>query len=141
MEVEFCVEALEESLEKSIPEIFNSDQGSQFTSHDFTHILESKKVQISMDSKGRAYDNIFTERLWRSVKYEEVYLKNYQSPLEAYESLKKYFHFYNHERTHQSLDYQTPAEVYFQSQGLKTGAPLTSVQPSPAPRSLTTQQY
>lgn len=113
LEDEFCIEALNESLEVTIPEIFNSDQGSQFTGNGFTGLLESKKVQISMDSKGRAYDNIFTERLWRSVKYEEVYLKNYQSPLEAYESLKKYFYFYNHERPHQSLDYKTPAEIYF----------------------------
>ena len=141
LEDEFCIEALEESLRKTIPEIFNSDQGSQFTGNGFTSILENSNVQISMDSKGRAYDNIFTERLWRSVKYEEVYLKNYQSPLEAYESLKKYFFFYNHERPHQSLDYQTPAEVYFKSQSLKTGSPLTSVLSPPSLRSLTIQSY
>jgi putative transposase len=113
LEEEFCIEALKESLERSIPKIFNSDQGSQFTGNSFTGLLESRKVQISMDSKGRAYDNIFTERLWRSVKYEEVYLKNYVTPIEAHESLKKYFNFYNHERPHQSLNYQTPAEIYF----------------------------
>lgn len=132
LEDEFCIEALEESLEKTIPEIFNSDQGSQFTGNAFTGVLESNKVQISMDGKGRAYDNIFTERLWRSVKYEEVYLKNYQSPLEAYESLKKYFYFYNHERPHQSLDYQTPAEVYFKSKSLKTGSTPIFLQPKPS---------
>lgn len=141
LEDEFCIEALEESLERTIPEIFNSDQGSQFTGNGFTGVLESNKVQISMDSKGRAYDNIFTERLWRSVKYEEVYLKNYQSPLEAYESLKKYFHFYNHERPHQSLDYQTPAEIYFKSKSLKTGSTLTFLQPQHSSRSLTTPSY
>ena len=127
MEEDFCIETLKSSLEKSIPEIFNSDQGSQFTGNNFTGILESRNVKISMDSKGRAYDNIFIERLWRTVKYEEVYLKNYQTPLEAYESLRRYFHFYNHERPHQSLDYQTPAEVYFQkNQVEKAGSSLTS---------------
>lgn len=142
LEDEFCIEALEESLEKEVPEIFNSDQGSQFTGNAFTGVLENKKIQISMDGKGRAYDNIFTERLWRSVKYEEVYLKNYQSPLEAYESLKKYFYFYNHERPHQSLDYQTPAEIYFKkSKSLKTGSSLTFLQSPSASRSLTTPSY
>lgn len=113
MENYFCIEALEESLRQAVPEIFNSDQGSQFTSNEFTAILEGKKIKISMDSKGRALDNIFVERLWRSVKYEEVYLKNYESPLEAYESLKQYFQFYNHTRPHQSLGYQTPAQIHF----------------------------
>jgi len=113
MENDFCIETLEESLKKNKPEIHNSDQGSQFTSNDYISILETNGIQISMDSRGRALDNIFVERLWRSVKYEEVYLKNYQTPLHAYQELKKYFHFYNNRRPHQSLNYQTPAEVYF----------------------------
>lgn len=115
MEKDFCIEALTESLEKAQPEIFNSDQGSQFTSHEFTQILEQQQVQISMDGRGRCLDNIFTERLWRSVKYEEVYLKNYVTVQEAEKSLREYFHFYNYSRPHQSLNYKTPAEIYFNS--------------------------
>lgn len=115
LDSEFCVEALKRALTVGKPEISNSDQGVQFTSKSFTDILEQEKIQISMDSKGRCYDNIFTERLWRSVKYEEVYLKDYHDPLEAYESLKNYFKFYNEKRLHQSLGYKTPAEIYFQS--------------------------
>jgi putative transposase len=115
MEKEFCVEALEEALAKGSPEIFNSDQGSQFTSPGFTGKLEEKNIRISMDGRGRCLDNIFVERLWRSVKYEEVYLKNYANPLEAIRGLKDYFHFYNNVRPHQSLNYQTPAQVYFQN--------------------------
>ena len=95
IEKEFCMEALEEALKVDLPEIFNSDQGSQFTSPEFTEKLGEKQVQISMDGKGRCMDNIFTERLWRSVKYEEVYIKNYSTPLEAYQGLKEYFNFYN----------------------------------------------
>lgn len=114
MDKDFCVEALEEALSKGLPEVFNSDQGSQFTSLEFTQKLEEKSVQISMDGKGRCLDNILVERLWRSVKYEEVYLKNYSTPLEAFKGLKDYFHFYNNSRPHQSLDYKTPAEIYFQ---------------------------
>lgn len=132
LEEEFCLEALEESLEENTPEIFNSDQGSQFTGHAFTGMLEKKNIRISMDSKGRAYDNIFTERLWRSVKYEEVYLKNYGTPLEAYQSLKQYFHFYNHERPHQSLDYQTPAELYFQTMKNEKARILPIFMPHPS---------
>ena len=94
------------------PEIFNSDQGSQFTSDDFTGLLRDTGVLISMDGKGRAFDNIMVERLWRSVKYEEVYLKDYQTVAEAKLGLIRYFEFYNNERPHQSLDYRTPAEVY-----------------------------
>ena len=115
IEKEFCMEALEEALKVDLPEIFNSDQGSQFTSPEFTEKLGEKQVQISMDGKGRCMDNIFTERLWRSVKYEEVYIKNYSTPLEAYQGLKEYFNFYNNVRPHQSLNYKTPAQIYFQS--------------------------
>ena len=115
MDKDFCVDALKAALSKGIPEIFNSDQGSQFTSLEFTGKLEEKSVQISMDGKGRCLDNIFVERLWRSVKYEEVYLKNYATPLEALKGLKDYFHFYNYTRPHQSLNYKTPAQIYFQT--------------------------
>lgn len=115
MEVDFCVNALKEALERAKPEIFNSDQGSQFTSLEFTGVLKENGINISMDGRGRCLDNIFTERLWRSVKYEEVYLKDYQNPLDAYDNLKKYFNFYNNERLHQSLDYQTPAQMYFKN--------------------------
>ena len=95
------------------PEIFNTDQGSQFTSEEFTNRLEQRDITISMDGRGRAMDNIFIERLWRTVKYEEVYLKDYVDVLEAVSNLKSYFTFYNHERPHQSLGYQTPAAIYF----------------------------
>lgn len=115
IEKEFCMEALEEALKVDLPEIFNSDQGSQFTSPEFTGKLGEKQIQISMDGKGRCMDNIFTERLWRSVKYEEVYIKNYSTPLEAHQGLKEYFNFYNNVRPHQSLNYKTPAQIYFQS--------------------------
>lgn len=113
MEPDFCVEALEDAIAKyGKPEIFNSDQGSQFTSNDFTKVLKTNKVEISMDGKGRCIDNIFVERLWRSVKYEEVYLHAYNNPLEARLGIGQYFNFYNHERPHQGLDYMTPEEVY-----------------------------
>ena len=94
-----------------MPEYFNTDQGSQFTDRAFVGILEDKK--ISMDGKGRALDNVFVERLWRSVKYEDVYLKKYETMFECESGLKKYFAFYNNDRIHQSLDYKTPAEIYF----------------------------
>lgn len=113
LEVEFCLKALKEALEQSIPEIFNSDQGSQFTSNDFTLVLEEKGIQISMDGRGRCLDNIFTERLWRTVKYENIYLKSYANPKEANEGLNAYFDFYNNRRMHQSLSYKTPAQIYF----------------------------
>jgi putative transposase len=115
MDGRFCMEALEMALSIGQPEIFNSDQGSQFTSTVFTGRLEASGVAISMDGRGRALDNVFIERLWRSVKYEEVYLKDYVTAWEAEESLSAYFHFYCHERIHQSLDYRTPAEVYTES--------------------------
>ena len=111
---EFCREALRRALEIAIPEIHNSDQGAQFTAEEYLAILKAfETIQISMDSRGRAMDNIFTERLWRTVKYEEVYLKEYQSPRQARQSLTEYFTFYNHERKHQSLQYETPEAVYF----------------------------
>ena len=109
----FCIEALEEALEKGKPEIFNTDQGSQFTSDRYTGYLEREKIQVSMDGKGRALDNIFIERLWRTVKYEEIYLKEYDSVKCLYLALKEYFEFYNNERLHQSLNYQTPRQVHF----------------------------
>lgn len=112
LETQFCVEALEESLEHGHPEIFNTDQGVQFTSEEFTGLLKENQIRISMDSKGRALDNIFVERLWRSVKYEDIYLKGYDTMREAREGLGHYFRFYNNERYHQSLDYKTPLEVY-----------------------------
>lgn len=115
MEKEFCIEALEEALSEGRPEIFSSDQGSQFTSPEFTKIPEEKNVKISMDGKGRCLDNIFTERLWRSMKYEEVYIKKYATPPEALTGLKSYFCFYNNVRPHQSHDYKTPAQIYFKS--------------------------
>jgi putative transposase len=117
----FCIEALEEALAYSQPEIFNTDQGVQFTSVAFTGCLESRGVAISMDGRGRALDNVFVERLWRTVKYEEVYLKDYDDAWHAEASLREYFEFYCHDRRHQSLDYRTPAEVYGVRRA-KTGA-------------------
>ena len=113
LEADFCVRALRVALETAIPEIFNSDQGSQFVSTGFTGLLTEHGIAISMDGRGRVFDNIFVERLWRSVKYEEVYLKDYADTPEARESLGAYFGFYNHERLHQALEYQTPAEIHF----------------------------
>ena len=112
LEADFCIAALRRALERRKPEIFNSDQGRQFTSTGFTRELQSSRVRISMDGRGRVFDNIMVERLWRSVKYEEVYLKDYATPREARSNLRKYFVFYNGERPHQSLGYATPAEVY-----------------------------
>lgn len=112
LDVGFCLEALREALEVNKPEIFNSDQGSQYTSREFTGALESEGIQISMDGKGRAYDNIFVERLWRSVKYEEVYLKRYETGKEAVDGLNRYLRFYNDKRLHQSLGYNTPRSWY-----------------------------
>jgi len=112
LDTDFCVEALEEALKKGRPEIFNTDQGTQFTSETFTGLLKSHGVRISMDGKGSYNDNLFIERLWRTVKYEEVYLKAYQDGLEARSSIRSYFRFYNSERPHQALGYRTPAEVF-----------------------------
>lgn len=116
MDTRFCVEALEEAIEQyGCPEIFNTDQGSQFTSEQFTSVLKKNDIKISMHGKGRWLDNVFIERLWRSVKYEEVYLKAYDSVAEACHSLGLYFKFYNTERRHQSLREQTPDSVYNQT--------------------------
>lgn len=110
---EFCVEALEEALARyGAPEIFNTDQGSQFTAEDFIKPLEAKGVRVSMDGKGRWIDNVFVERLWRSVKYEDIYLQAYATPREVTIGLTRYFRFYNERRGHQSLDYRTPDEMY-----------------------------
>ena len=112
LESDFCVEALKEALKISRPEIFNSDQGSQFTSQEFVSLLESQSIQVSMDGSGRYADNLFIERLWRTLKYEEVYLKTYQDTVEARSELARYIAFYNAERPHQSLGYRTPGEEY-----------------------------
>lgn len=108
----FCLEALETALRRGRPEIFNTDQGAQFTSCAFTERLRQGEIQISMDGRGRALDNVFVERLWRSVKYEEVYLREYNTVREARQGLQRYFGFYNDERLHQALGYRTPAAVY-----------------------------
>ena len=108
----FCRVALQQALQQGTPEIFNTDQGAQFTAVEFTSILETASIQISMDGRGRALDNVFVERLWRTVKYENIYLRDYASVLELEAGLHAYFHFYNHERLHQSLAYHTPAEVH-----------------------------
>jgi len=114
LDTSFCLEALEEAILKyGCPEIFNTDQGSQFTSDDFTEALSSRGIKISMDGRGRWIDNVFVERLWRSVKYEEVYLKAYDSISEARKGLGDYFEFYNSRRRHQGLDDRTPDEVYW----------------------------
>jgi putative transposase len=114
LDVSFCVQALQSALSIATPEIFNSDQGCQFTSVDFTQVLKHKAISISMDGKGRALDNIIVERLWRSVKYEEVYIKDYEQGKDAYDGLFGYFGFFNNERPHQSLGYRTPSAVYFE---------------------------
>ncbi len=112
LDVRFCLEALEEALEEGTPEIFNTDQGVQFTSEAFTSILEGKGIKISMDGKGRAIDNIFIERFWRSLKYEDVYLKRYETGREAIQGIRTYITYYNDERPHQSLKYKTPLEMH-----------------------------
>ena len=109
---DFCLLALERALQGGQPEIFNTDQGAQFTARAFTTRLEQAEIKISMDGKGRVFDNIFIERLWRTVKYEHIYLSDYTTGLELVAGLANYFDFYNHERFHQSLDYRTPAQVY-----------------------------
>jgi len=115
----FCVGALREALRTATPEMFNTDQGSQFTSGAWIEVLTKAGIAISMDGRGRAFDNIFTERLWRSVKYEDVYLKDYRLVDEARQGLDGYFGFYNTDRLHQALGYQTPAEVHFGGEGGK----------------------
>lgn len=123
MDVHFCIDTLEEAIYKyGVPAIFNTDQGSQFTSPKFTDILENYNIEISMDGKGRALDNIYIERFWRSLKYENIYLNDYQNMTELKEGLEKYFSFYNNERFHQALEYETPDEIYYSAfTGEKSG--------------------
>jgi putative transposase len=116
LETDFCLEALRNALKLGKPEIFNTDQGCQFTSEAFTGILKAEEIMISMDGRGRVFDNIMVERLWRSVKYEEVFLNDYRNVLDSRHGLGKYFGFYNEVRPHQSLGYRTPEEVYFGEQ-------------------------
>jgi putative transposase len=113
LEMPFVLDAVDRALAQATPTIWNSDQGSHFTSPHYLDRLKQANVQISMDGKGRALDNIFTERLWRTVKYEEVYLHDYAQPKQARQQLGQYFEFYNHQRPHQALDYLTPAQLYF----------------------------
>jgi len=114
MDCQFCIVALERAMDRDVePEIFNTDQGSQFTSNEFTQVLQSREIAISMDGKGRALDNVFIERLWWTVKYEEIYPKEYLDGESLFNGLDKYFRYYNEERKHSKLDKQTPAEVYF----------------------------
>ena len=113
LEKSFCLETLRRALQISKPGIFNTDQGTQFTSPEFTGLVESEGIKVSMDGRGRVYDNIFVERLWRSVKYEEVYLHDYQTVPAARSHLSDYFEFYNNKRPHEALGYRTPHEVYF----------------------------
>lgn len=115
LEAEFCIEAVKEILLSNRCDIFNTDQGAQFTTSRFTEILLSNGIKISMDGKGRAFDNIFVERLWRSLKYECVYTMDFASVKEAEYHIGEYFNFYNNERLHQSLDYKTPSEIYFKN--------------------------
>lgn len=124
MDVQFCLEALEQALTLARPEMFNSDQGAQFTSREFAQRLQADHIRISRDGRGRALDNIFIERVWRTVKYEEVYLKDYETAPIAVQNLKSFFRFYNQERLHQALNYQTPAFVYFQGDGKRNGTLL-----------------
>ena len=115
----FCTEALTEAPARGRPEVFNTDQGSQFSSREFTQVLQDRGVKISMDGKGRYADNIFVERLWRTVKYEEVYLKAYVNAVEARRELGAYFRFYNNQRPHQALGYWIPAEVFHGNQAVR----------------------
>jgi len=119
LDAHFCQTALERALRLSKPDILNTDQGVQFTSTDFIETAVAAGVKISMDGRGRAFDNIFIERLWRTLKYEEVYLKNYETVQEVKANISAYFHFYNTERLHQSLNYKTPAEIYFKRNDLE----------------------
>jgi len=132
LDADFCVEALEEALRKGRPDIFNTDQGAQFTSEAFTRLLGQHGIRISMDGKGSYNDNLFIERLWRTVKYEEVYLKAYQDGRDARVGLGDYFRFYNTERPHQALGYRTPAEVLTSIQVEATsGGMVESLTPDP----------
>jgi putative transposase len=113
LDTAFCLQALHQALQRGTPEIFNTDQGAQFTWRAFTGVLEGANIRISMDGRGRCFDNIFVERLWRSVQYEDIYLKDYATVAQLYTGLDEYFTFYNEERPHQSLDKRVPAEVFF----------------------------
>ena len=126
LDADFCTEALVEALRQGKPEIFNTDQGVQFTSEAFTGLLQKHGVKISMDGKGSYNDNLFIERLWRSVKYEEVYLKGYQDGRDARTGLGEYFRFYNRERFHQALGYRVPAEVHYAREVVTTDAGMVS---------------
>ncbi|MBD3245138.1 MAG: IS3 family transposase [Candidatus Moranbacteria bacterium] len=112
LETSFCIDALTEALNKAKPKIHNSDQGVQYTSKNYIEVLKNQNIKISMDGRGRCMDNIFTERLWRSVKYENVYIKSYENYHEAEKGLDEYFEFYNNYRIHQALGYKTPQEIY-----------------------------
>ncbi|KXK30054.1 MAG: transposase, partial [Candidatus Brocadia sinica] len=128
LDVGFCLEALDRAIRKGCPEIFNTDQGSQFTSNAFTGKLEGAGVKISMDGRGRVFDNIFIERLWRSIKYEEVYLKDYKTVREAVDGLRRYFDFYNNERLHQSLEYRAPATLYCSNKKARKGEMVNTLE-------------
>ena len=117
LEMPFVLACVDQALDTAVPVIFNSDQGSHFTSSSYLERLTSQDIQVSMDGKGRAIDNIFTERLWRNLKYEEIYLNEYDSPRQARKRIHQYFEFYNHQRPHQSLDYRTPSEFLLHFQG------------------------
>lgn len=116
LDVQFCLQALESALRFGTSEIFNTDQGSQFTSNVFTNTLENANIRVSMDGRGRCFDNIFIERLWRSLKYENVYIKDYRTVLEAINGIGDYFDIYNNKRLHESLNYKTPRDIYFKGQ-------------------------
>ena len=133
LDTEFCLAALDDALTTyGRPDIFNTDQGAQFTSHDFTSLLMENQIAISMDGRGRALDNVFIERLWRSVKYEDIYLKDYESGADLYCGLERYFDFYDHHRIHQALDYRTPHEVFAASLRTTSGRQTQrSKQPRP----------
>ncbi len=133
LSVDFCVDALKEALRKGQPDIFNTDQGAQFTSEEFTGLLDERGIRVSMDGKGSYSDNLFIERLWRTVKYEEVYLKTYCDGREASVAIGQYFRFYNCQRPHQSLGYRTPADVYNSTTMEESnGGVLQSLLPSPS---------
>ena len=123
LDTDFCVEALNEALQRfGAPQIFNTDQGSQFTSEAFTNVLKDHGIEISMDGKGRWVDNVFVERLWRSVKVEDLYLRAYETPAELRAGLDRYFRFYNTRRRHSALDRRTPDAVYFIQAGCELAA-------------------
>jgi putative transposase len=126
LDSEFCVEALDEALRQSKPDIFNTDQGAQFTSGAFTSVLQQNQIAISMDGRGRVMDNIFIERLWRSVKYEDIYLKDYATVADLIEGLERYFALYDYRRKHQALEYRTPFEVW--QANLASAAPRGTTQ-------------